>query len=149
MKNFTNFTFKSMKKILLSVALVAFIMLGAMSDAKAMTVTFYVKIFLSDNCLPSGYNGSYCVRLNLLYKNAVLCTAENCTVVKNSTGICYSFTCEIDAIAEEPYYGVALVSAYRYPSGLCSSTNYSTSGAWYWDEMTTYPCNYAWLSVAL
>jgi hypothetical protein len=140
-----------MKKILLSAALVAFIMLGAMSAAKATTVTFYVKITLTDNCFPTGYNGYYCVRLNLLYKNTVLCTAENCTVVKNTNGICYSFTCEIDAIAEESYYGVALVTAYRYPSTLCAGTNGTGCTNRSWDEMTTINCptGCATLSVTL
>jgi hypothetical protein len=146
MKYFTNFTFKYMKKLILSLALVAFIMLGTMSAAKSMTVTFYVKITLTDNCFPTGYNGYYCVRLNLTYNGTVLCTAQNCNVRAGT--YCYAFTCDIDAIAEEHEYGVDLVGAYRTPGGLCSSTTGTGSNSLSWDQMTDTNC-VATLSVAL
>jgi hypothetical protein len=147
MKYFTNFTFKSMKKILLSIALVAFIMLGTMSMAKAMTVTFYVQITLSDTC-STGYHGYYCVELNLIYNGSVLCMSQNCTI--NGSG-CYPFTCNIGAIAEEPYYGVAFLYAERYPSHTCGTTTGTNSAnKFYWyNEMTNISCGYAWISVTL
>jgi hypothetical protein len=135
-----------MKKIMLTYALVAFIMLGAMSVAKAGTVTFYVQVTLTDNCSPGGYHGYYCVQLNLTYYGNVVCTAQNCTVTAGTH--CYAFTCNLDPIAEEPGYGVSLVAAARYPSGLCSSTTGSGSGGFYWAEMTNSSC-VAYLSVTL
>ena len=144
MKYFTNFTFKSMKKILLSIALVAFIMLGTMSVAKATTVTFYVTINLTDTC-GGGYSGYYCVNLNLTYYGtSVLCTSKNCII--NGSG-CYAFTCDLDAIAQQSHYGVAFVSACRYPSNTCCATSGIGSTGFSWLEMTNNSPCYATLTL--
>jgi hypothetical protein len=134
-----------MKKLMISTILIAFIMLGSMSAAKATTVTFYVRITITDNCLPSGYNGNYCVRLNLLYKGTVACSSQLCNI---SGSGCYAFTCELDPVAEDNGYSVALVTAARYPSGFCASTNGSGSSGHTWSEMITNTC-VATLSVTL
>ena len=120
-----------MKKLILSIALVAFIMLGTMSVAKATTVTFYVQIYLTDTC-GGGYSGYYCVNLNLTYNGSPLCMSKNCTITGSG---CYAFTCDLDAIAEEPHYGVAFVSACRYPSNTCCATSGTGSYGFYWWKM--------------
>ncbi len=137
-----------MKKIILSFILLASIMLSTMSTAKAITVTFYVTITLSDTCSPSPYHGYYCVRLELLYNSALVCQSENCKVLPGTD--CYAFTCNVDNLASGSHYGVLFQSAFRSPSGDCLTTNGTNSGFGFsWDDMTTYPCNNAWISVTL
>jgi hypothetical protein len=126
-----------MKKVLLSFALIAFIILGTISVAKATTVTFYVQITLSDTCSPSPYHGYYCVKLNLTFNGSPICSAINCNVT--GTG-CYPFTCNLDDLASDPYYGVALVDAFRYPSGSCSTTNGTGSSNLSWNDMINSSC---------
>lgn len=123
---------------MLTFALVACIMLGAMSVAKAGTVTFYVKVTLTDNCSPGGYHGYYCVRLDLFYDNTYICTAQNCTVIAGTH--CYAFTCDFDPIAGQPYYAVSFVAAARYPSGNCASTTGSGSSGIYWNDLADSSC---------
>ncbi len=115
-----------------------------MSSAKAIPVTFYVKITLSDTCSPS-YHGYYCVRLNLTYDSNPICTSQICTIT--GTG-CYAFNCNLDELASDPKYGVELVIAYRYPSGSCSTTIGTGSGGMSWSDMTDSSC-VATLSVVL
>ncbi len=136
-----------MKKIILSFILLASIMLGSMSVAKATTVTFYVQITLSDTCSPS-YHGYYCVNLDLVYNTTILCSTQNCKVIQGT--YCYTFTCNVDNLASDSHYGVVFSSAFRTPSGNCLTTNGTNSGnSFSWAEMTTYPCSYAWISVLL
>lgn len=121
-------------------------MLGTMSASKATPVTFYVKITLSDTCSPT-YHGYYCVRLDLTFNGITHCTAQNCNVTQGTD--CYAFTCDLNGNAADNNYGVALDIAYRSPSGTCSTTIGIGSTGFYWYEMATYPCKYAYLIVTL
>ncbi len=137
-----------MKKLILGLVLLAFIMLGTISVAKATTVTFYVQITLSDTCSPSPYHGYYYVKLDLEYNSNVLCTSQNCAVIQGT--YCYAFTCDVDALASDSFYGVKFLGAARYPSGDCPTTSGNNSGDIFsWPEMTHSTCGYAWISVTL
>ena len=122
---------------MLSIVLVAFIMLGTISVAKA--TTFYVNITLNDNCSPSGYTGNYCVRLTLTYFGTPICTAQRCDITGSG---CWSFTCDFDPIAAVKGYAVTVVTACRYPSLTCY-TYTGSSGLYTWADMSsslTCPC---------
>jgi hypothetical protein len=136
-----------MKKIILTFALLALFVLGTHSIALADPETFYVKITLTDNCSPGNYHGYYCVRIHLTYNGSTVCTATNCTVIPGT--YCYSFTCSFEPVAGQPYYGVELVDAARYPSGDCYSTTGTGSSGFYWNDMTDDSCIAATLSVTL
>jgi hypothetical protein len=137
-----------MKKMMLTIALVAIIMIGAMPVVNSQ-VTFYVKITLVDNCYPSGYHGYYCVQLDLSYDSQYICTAQNCTIIPGTH--CYPFTCDFDPDAEEAHYAVTLGSAVRYPSGTCSSSTGNGSSSIPWLKLidSGCPAGGATLSVTL
>jgi hypothetical protein len=131
MINFITLQFKFMKKIILSITIVTFIAIGLMSTVKANPVTFYVNITLTDNCLPSPYTGSYCVRLTLTYFGTPVCTAQRCDITGSG---CWSFTCDFDPVLAVRGYAVSVVTACRYPSITCS-TSTGSSGLYYWNQM--------------
>ncbi len=127
-----------MKNLIYKLVVLAFIMVGTISVAKATPETFYVKITLSDTCSPS-YHGYYCVRLNLTFNGGTICTATNCNVIPGT--YCYSFTCDLPGIASDPLYGVELVIAYRSSGGgNCSTTSGTPSSGFYWYQMTNSSC---------
>ena len=138
-----------MKKLFLCFVLLAVIVLGTMTEAKANPVTFYVEISLSDTCSPSGYNGYYCVRVKLTYYGTTVCTATNCRVVKG-TDIYYAFTCDFAPVLAQPGYNVVFIDAARYPSGDCYTTNGSSYGNdCTWENISSGSGNCAKVSVTL
>ncbi len=136
-----------MKKIIFTFAIVVAIVHGTTAITNATATRFYVKISISDNCSPQPYNGYYCVQWQLTYQGNVLCTTTNCTLRKGDNG-CVEFSCDIPEQTLLPYYGIAFVSAARYPSGNCYPGTDSGSSDFYWDDMTNSNC-VATLSVTL
>ncbi len=118
-----------------------------MSGAIAKPETFYVKITLSDTCSPGNYHGYYCVQVTLTYNGSPVCTTQNCTVVPGT--FCYPFTCEFAPVSGQPYYGVTLVAAARYPSGNCYITSGSTSNGFPWNDMADSGCIAASFTIIL
>jgi hypothetical protein len=133
MKIFTNFTSKYMKKIILSFALLVYIMLGTMSVAKATTVTYYVNITLTDTCTPSPYHGYYCVRIKLMYSGTEICQTQSCNITGSG---CWAFTCVINSSASDCNYWIEFVDAVRYPSLTCySTTGVNSPPTFCWDYL--------------
>lgn len=122
-----------MKKLILGLVLLAFIVLGTTSVAKATAVTFYVNIALSDTCSPSPYHGDYCVRIKLMYYNTLICETQSCNITGSG---CWAFTCDINSSASDCTYWIEFVDAVRYPSLTCySTTGFDSSHNYCWDYL--------------
>ncbi len=139
---FNNFTSKTMKKLLITLGLLALIMLGTRSVATATPITWCVNISITDTCMGGNYSGDYCVELELHYgTSTVICTATNCVITGSG---CASFTCNISSTNTDKGYWVKVVHAARYPSGDCATSGQSSIGYNYWSDMIdciNCPCN--------
>jgi hypothetical protein len=105
-----------MRKIILSIAFLAIIMLGTTSVVHATTTKCWFYINLSDTCSPSGYHGFYDVELAITLNGSTIGTAT-CTSVKAGSG-CYEFDFDIGETVTDPYYGFKLIGAVR-ANGAC------------------------------
>ena len=113
-----------MKKIILSFALLGFILLGTASTMHA-TTNLYFKVTLTDNCSPGGWPGDYYVEIQIL-ANGVPVANAICTNVTTTTQ-CYTFVSNIIPIVSNPVYSILVVDA-RRSNGTCDTPQNTSVG---------------------
>jgi hypothetical protein len=126
-----------MRKIIISFAFLAFIMLGMTTVAHA-TVKLYFNVTLTDTCSPSGYHGYYDVEVKVTLNGTVIGTAI-CTNVKVGGPTCYEFDYDIGDAVTDPDYGLILVGASRAGGACVSVVNQPIISGLYWYYLTS--CN--------
>jgi hypothetical protein len=120
-----------MKKLILSLVLVAFIMLGTSSVAHA-TVRFYFYITLYDSC-GGAYNGYYDVQVKVT-ANGLPIGIATCTTVLKGGPTCYPFDFDIQSGASDGIYGIIVVGVQRHGGTCQTQLNASMGGGWYWSD---------------
>jgi hypothetical protein len=126
-----------MKKFLITLGLLAFIILGTSSVAKATVVRFYININISDTCHPTGYTGKYCVEVQLKFDNLPLCNKTVCNLSLGSQ--CVYFDCDVPGQSSDCYYQILLIAGSR-SDGSCSSTPNISSPNECWSVITDSNC---------
>ncbi len=120
-----------MKKLILGLVLLAFIMLVTTTSAHA-TERFYFIITLSDSC-GGAYSGYYDVEVEITANGSPIGIAT-CTIVLKGGPTCYEFDYDIKSAASDGIYGIIVVGASRHGGTCATIINQSLGGSWYWDD---------------
>jgi hypothetical protein len=111
-----------MKKQILTLVVI-FLAIFATANFSQAGVTVHFKLNVTDNCTPSGYQGSYCVNIYIQINNVTYCTHRSCQIGAGNNDIQYN--CDLP-YSEDVCNYVLHVEICRYtdPLTCCTSQDY-------------------------